>query len=186
MRNDNDRCLGDVGNHPGNAGASARWYVVQTQPHKDRGVASQLTAQNFHPFLPQMLKTVRHARKMRTVRTPLFPGYVFVRLDLARDRWRSVNGTFGVVRMIMNGDLPAPAPVGVVEALQAGCDRFGTLAGGLHLAVGGKVRIILGPLADSLGVIDRLDENERVRVLIDFMNCQVPVQLPRSSLRPAA
>jgi transcriptional antiterminator RfaH len=165
---------------------SDRWYVVQTQPHKDHGVVSQLLAQNFRPFLPQMLRTVRHARKMRTVRTPLFPGYVFVRLDLDRDRWRSVNGTFGVVRLIMNGDLPAPAPVGVVEALQAGCDRHGTLANGVNLAVGAKVRIILGPLADSLGVIDRLDENGRVRVLIDLMNCQVPVRLPRSALRSAA
>jgi transcriptional antiterminator RfaH len=166
--------------------ATHRWYVAQAQPHKDQGVAHQLAAQGFEHFLPQILKTIRHARKMRTVRAPLFPGYLFVRLDLTRDRWRSVNGTFGVVRMIMNGELPAPVLAGVVEALQANSDARGLLKGGIDLTVGGKVRIVLGPLAGRLGILDRLDENGRVRVLLDVMNCKVPVRLPRTSLRSAA
>jgi transcriptional antiterminator RfaH len=165
---------------------SLRWYVAQTQPHKDHGVANQLAAQGFKHFLPQLLKTTRHARKLITKRAPLFPGYLFVRLDLDHDRWRSVNGTFGVVRMIMNGDLPGPVPPGIVEALQANSDSFGLLRCGLDLFVGGKVKIVLGPLTGGFGVVERLDDNGRVRVLLDLMNGKVPVRLSRSSLRSMA
>ena len=42
---------------------------------------------------------LRHARKTEIVLCPLFPGYVFVCLDIGEQRWRAVNGTFGVVRI---------------------------------------------------------------------------------------
>ena len=61
---------------------------------------------------------------------PIFPRYLFVVLDLDRDRWRSVNGTFGVARLVMMaGDRPQPAPHGVVEALVALADGRDVLRG---------------------------------------------------------
>ena len=37
------------------------------------------------------------ARKLRdTPLNPLFPGYIFIVIDLSKQRWRSINGTFGV------------------------------------------------------------------------------------------
>ena len=47
---------------------------------------------------------MRHARKILNVRAPLFPGYLFVSLDLTRDRWRSINSTYGVLGLIMGGE----------------------------------------------------------------------------------
>ena len=92
---------------------------------REIGAARQLERQGFRTFLPQMLKTVRHARQLRTVRAAVFPGYVFVALDLARDRWRSVNGTINVSRLIMGEDMPLPVPTGIVEALMAYRDASG-------------------------------------------------------------
>jgi hypothetical protein len=37
----------------------------------------------------------------------LFPRYMFMILDLPRDRWRSVNGTYGVDRLLMRSGDPA-------------------------------------------------------------------------------
>jgi len=84
-----------------------RWYGVQTRPHREFRAQTQLAAQGFRSFLPLHRKTVRHARKLRTLSAPLFPGhlflflFLFLVLDLSRDRWRSVNGTFGVASLVM-------------------------------------------------------------------------------------
>jgi len=164
---------------------SRRWYVVQTLPHREAGAAGQLAAQGFSPFLPQMFKTVRHARKMRTVKAPLFPSYLFVSLDLGVDRWRSVNGTFGVARLVMAHERPAPVPAGVVETIMEAVDAKGVvrLDGGLD--VGQRVEVVSGPFARTMGVLARLDDGGRVRVLLDIMGGQVPMALKRDSLRAA-
>ncbi len=73
-----------------------RWYAVRTQPNQEARAEHQLQRQGFATFLPRIGKSVRHARKLRQVRAPLFPGYLFVQLDLTRDRWRAVNSTYGV------------------------------------------------------------------------------------------
>jgi hypothetical protein len=62
-----------------------RWYVVHTQPHRESRAQTQLAAQGFRTFLPLHRKTVRHARKLKTVSTPFFPRCLFVALDLSRD-----------------------------------------------------------------------------------------------------
>src|SRR5256885_14696986 len=93
---------------------ASRWYAVQCQPRRERTAAAHLLNQEFPVFLPLREKTRRHARKLESVRVPFFPGYLFVRLDLSRDRWRSVNGTLGVVHLVMQGQHPVPAPPGII------------------------------------------------------------------------
>jgi len=162
-----------------------RWYAVQTKAFSEAGADQQLKAQGFASFLPRISKTVRHARKLRTVRAPFFPGYLFVGLDLGRDRWRSVNGTFGVARLVMAGDRPVPVPTGIVEALRELVDEAGLirLDGGLKL--GQKIEVVAGPFAQALGELERLDGAGRVRVLLDIMGGKVPVLLDRAQLRAA-
>ena len=91
-----------------------RWYCVMTQPRREAFAFDNLTRQGFRAWLPLLGRTVRHARKVRTVRGALFARYGFVRLDLARERWRSVNGTFGVVGLLMAEDRPRPALADIV------------------------------------------------------------------------
>src|SRR3954453_18768639 len=69
---------------------NARWYLVHTQPKSERKAQWHLAAQGFSIFLPQFHKTIRHARQLRTVKAPVFPRYLFITLDLGRDRWLSV------------------------------------------------------------------------------------------------
>lgn len=161
--------------------AAQRWYVVQTRSQREAGVALQLEAQNFRAFLPRMTRTVRHARKLRLVEAPVFPGYLFVSLDLQRDRWRSVNGAFGAVGLIMGGEFPTPTPRGVVESLLAHADARGACRFDRDLVEGQRVKVLVGPFADAVGSLVRLGANERVRVLLDIMG-GVPVALERSAL----
>ncbi len=72
-----------------------RWFLAHTQPKSELKAGLHLGAQGFRTYLPQIEKTVRHARQLRTVQAPLFPRYLFVILDLDRDRWLSVRSTVG-------------------------------------------------------------------------------------------
>ncbi|BCX19572.1 MAG: transcription antitermination protein NusG [Geminicoccaceae bacterium] len=165
-------------------GPGERWYCVHTQPRREAWAFENLSRQGFRGWLPLLARTVRHARRVRTVATALFPRYGFVALDLARDRWRSVNGTFGVIGLIMDGDRPRPVPRGVVEGLQALADADGVVRYGLEVAVGQKVRVLAGPFADRLATVTRLDEKGRVAVLLEILGAERPVILQREQLLP--
>ena len=145
-----------------------------------------LEAQGFRPFLPHIQKTIRHARQLRTVRAPLFPRYIFLILDLGRDRWLSVQSTFGVSSLYTCNDRPVPVPQGVVEGLIARTDEANLTRFDAGLITGQPVRILSGPFADLVGTLERLDAAGRVRVLLTMMGTAVPVALHRSALLPAA
>src|SRR3974390_1243405 len=91
-----------------------RWYAARTLHNRENSACFNLARMGFGTFAPRVWRTTRHARKTRNAMAPLFPGYAFVILNLSRDRWRSVNGTFGVATLIMAGDRPMPVPRGVV------------------------------------------------------------------------
>lgn len=165
---------------------SARWYAVKCLANREAAASAHLGNQNFPVFLPRNQRTRRHARKIETVLAPFFPGYLFVQLDLTRDRWRSVNGTYGVSYLLMQGEMPAPVPKGIVEALQERCDERGVLGNISELRPGQDVRIMIGALADFVGKLERQDSAERVRVLLEIMGGQVSVVVPRAGVVPAS
>src|SRR5262249_5041714 len=100
-----------------------RWFLVHTLPHNERRAQLHLGAQGFRTHFPTIQKTIRHARQLRTVRAPLFPRYIFLILDLGRDRWLSVWGTVGVSSLYTCEDRPVPVPEGIVETLIANTDE---------------------------------------------------------------
>lgn len=162
-----------------------RWYVARSLPRQEPRAESQLVLQGFRVFLPRTVKSIRHARKFRMAKCAVFPTYLFVALDLARDRWRSVNGTWGVASLIMQGETPQPVPSGVVENLLDLTDGEGMTRFDRGFREGLSVRVVGGPFAAAIGTLERLDANGRVRVLLEIMNQQVPVLLHRSVLEAA-
>lgn len=161
-----------------------RWYAVHTRPHRELGAARQLTFQGFASFLPLHWKTVRHARQFRTTKAAFFPRYLFVRLNLARDRWRAVSGTYGVSAMVMEGDRPKPVPTGIVEDLYALADEEGVLTFDRILQPGQRVRMLSGPFAEKIGELKGLADRDRVQVLLDVMGARITVQTNAGMLAP--
>jgi transcriptional antiterminator RfaH len=166
--------------------ANERWYLVHTLPHGERRAQLHLGAQGFRTHFPTIQKTIRHARKLRTVRAPLFPRYIFLVLDLGRDRWLSVWGTFGVSSLYTCEDRPVPVPEGIVETLIANTDEANLALFTSGLKTGQSVRILSGPFANFVGKLERLDAAGRIRVLLEMMGTAVPVALRRSAICPAA
>jgi transcriptional antiterminator RfaH len=163
-----------------------RWFLVHTLPRNERRACFHLQAQSFKIYAPQISRTVRHARQLKNVCVPLFSRYLFVALDLDRDRWLSIQGTFGVASLFISEGRPVPVPRGVVEALMdhPGEANLALFADGLKC--GQQVRIARGAFADFVGTLERLDDAGRVRVLLQMMGSVVPITVDRSGLLPAA
>ena len=164
-----------------------RWYVVHTKPNEEARAGYHLARQRFGVYLPRYSKMRRHARKTERVVRPLFPRYLFIALDLARDRWVSIQSTFGVVGLVMSGEQPAPLPTEAVEAIRAREDADGHVALGLApgLGIGSKIRLLDGIFADHSGVVDRIADERRVAVLVQLLGRQVRVFVAAESVTAA-
>jgi transcription elongation factor/antiterminator RfaH len=162
-----------------------RWFLIHTLPQSEGRAEVHLRAQGFRTYLPQINRTVRHARRFRNVQAPLFPRYMFLILDLSRDRWLSVRSTIGVSTLVTCEGRPIPVPTGIVEGLISSYDQtVGNLDS--RFARGQSVRILSGPFAELIGTLDRLDAGGRTRVLLEIMSTVVPVTICRQTLCPAA
>ncbi len=167
-------------------GPGERWFVARVLAHQENRAQFNLHRLGFRSFVPRLRRTVRHARRLRDTLNPLFPGYIFIIIDLSKQRWRSVNGTFGVASLIMGAEQPTPVPPGVVEALVASCESREAVRLDDSLEIGQKVRILSGPFAETLCRLAYLDERGRVRVLLEIMGMEVAAHLDRSAIASAA
>lgn len=162
------------------------WYAVQTRVREEDKAAFNLRKQGFAVFLPKYKKTRRHARKTDVVHRPLFPGYLFVEIDLAREQWYSINGTYGVVRLISAGDEPAVVPSEIIDAIMMRGDESGIIQL-QHKALqqGDRIRVIAGPFAEYEGLFDEMVDENRVILLLDLLGRKVRTQVPYEALAVA-
>ena len=164
-----------------------RWYVVHTQPrHEDRALW-HLQNQGFECFLPRLKRLRSHARRARTVLEPLFPRYLFAFFDIATTRWRSINGSRGVVNLVTDGLQPLPVPEGVVEKLLGQADAEGVTSAAVLAALwtGRKVRICDGIFMGHIAEVDTvLPGSLRVHVLLSLLGRVATVQMPAYAVEP--
>lgn len=165
-----------------------RWYVAQTQARAEATAVRNLERQGFRAYLPRYLKRRRHARKTETVAAPLFPGYLFVSMDVARTRWRAIRSTVGVKSLICTGESPLAVPDGVVEDILARADNQGIvpMREPEPFEAGETVQVTEGPLADQVGWFERCTDDQRVVVLLDLLGRQLRVPLPLGAVRAYA
>lgn len=158
-----------------------RWYVAQVKPRQEKLAISHLARQGFETHCPLVARSKLVAKRPAIVREPLFPGYVFVELG-AEARWRSINGTIGVLRLVTFGNDPAPVPSGFVERLQDMADEHGDVAFEEDLQPGDAVRVVGGPFDDLCGSLASAAGSERVVVLLRLLSGDTRVTLPRAQL----
>ena len=161
---------------------SGRWYAAATQPRREIHAEVHLKRQGFTTFLPKRRVMIRHARRTREQTVSFFPGYLFIRLDLGRDRWRAVNGTRGVRSLVMQGERPLPVPAGVIESLLRCTDKEGQFEPKMTFARGDRVRLTEGSLTNMVGLVDADSPSGRVAVLLSIMHGEVPASIDRREL----
>jgi transcriptional antiterminator RfaH len=153
---------------------------AQIEPFRERLALHCLALNGFEVYCPRLREQRRSFGRKIITTPPLFPGYLFVWVVRGWwDAWWSP----GVVRLIMDGLLPARVPDDVISEIR-GRERNGfvELLKPRGLRPGMRVRVVSGPLSEQIGMLAALRPHERVLVLLQLLGGQQRVELARSSV----
>jgi transcriptional antiterminator RfaH len=162
-----------------------QWFAVQTKANAFNVARRHLTRQGFLNFAPTSEATRRQRGGFRTLQAPLFPGYIFVASDDQAQRWRAINSTYGVSRIVSFSGIPAPLPKGFIAALRARCDADGRILPEPEppaFTLGEDVRITVGPFANLIGEILKVSCDRRVVLLLDLLGGKIRVTVSNDHL----
>ena len=146
------------------------WYVLHVKPRTERKVMDRLARCGAWRHLPTFVKVRRVQRRKIRVELPLFPGYVFARLD--PDRRREVLRSNLIVRFI-----PIPHPRATIRQLRQirRAGRLAPLTPQATFAQGDAVRVTSGPFYGMTGYVD--EAGRKLILSIDILGRAVAVSI---------
>ncbi len=160
------------------------WAVVNTQPHREHIAVENLQRQDFIPYCPLIQRRRRHARRVMDVLRPLFPGYLFVKVNPDRERWRPMLSTLGVRSIVRCGGEVSLLEDGFIQAIRAREVDGVVSRPQSPYQVGQEVRRNGGAFDGLVGTIIELHERERLTVLMQMLGGAVKVRLNEGQLSP--
>lgn len=165
------------------------WYAIWTQSHFERTVAEQVSARRFQCFLPEMnVWTKRPGTPAHITRTPMFPGYFFVRHAMDKTSYIEILKVRGIVRILEDGwKRLTPIPDTEIDALQQLVDANLPIFPHHHLRHGDRVRVVDGPMTDLEGIFVQDRPNKgRLVLSIDLLGRSVAVEMDSASVTPCS
>ncbi|MBI5450714.1 MAG: transcription/translation regulatory transformer protein RfaH [Gammaproteobacteria bacterium] len=157
---------------------SGAWYAIQTKPRQERRALEHLQNQGYECLLLQCQRERVRQGARALLDEPLFPRYLFIRLNSVDSNWGPIRSTRGVIGLVCFGGIPAVLPDGVVEGL---AQRMIVKE---HLfCAGDRVRISDGPFAGLEGIFAQEDGMARVVILLEFMQQQQRLSMPVANIR---
>jgi transcription antitermination factor NusG len=160
---------------PIRAPQNLEWFVVHTWSRHEKSVFDQLRGKQIETFLPLYKPTKRWRNGQLSGPLPLFPGYLFVRIDIQNQL--PVLQTSGVARFVGFGQKPATISDNEIAQLEAAVASGIDLSPHPFLAVGDRVRIKCGPLTGLTGILTRDKQRLRVVLSVELISRSISVEL---------
>ena len=160
------------------------WGVVNTQPHKERIALENLQRQDFHAYCPLIRRRLNHSRRVTEALRPLFPGYLFVRIDAETQPWRPVLSTYGVRTLVRCGDELSLIADAFVQSLKAREVDGAIVRPASPYRVGQQVRVAGGPFDGLVATVIEMHENDRLTVLMELLSRAVRVRVDECQISP--
>jgi transcription antitermination factor NusG len=151
------------------------WFAVQTRTRYENLAAKQLNGRGYEVFLPYYQCKRRWSDRMQEFEVPLFPGYLFCRLNLL-DRLPILT-TPGVIQIVGIGKTPIPVDEEEVIALQTAVQTEVPRHPWPFLKVGQKVRVEAGPLCGLEGVLLNFKGSYRLVLSVSLLQRSVAVEV---------
>jgi len=141
---------------------ATHWYALQIRHRYEKRVAVQLRNKNVEVFLPLRAEVHAWSDRRQPVEIPLFPGYVFVRIDRSSGARLTVLNTGGVMSFVNFGSRAVQVPAKQVEDLQRLLSERVPCSLYPFLRVGQRVRLRGGCLNGLEGILDQRDPKHLV------------------------
>ena len=171
----------------------ARWYVVNVYSGSEKKVAESIKEQAVlkgmeDRILEVMVPTEEVVEMKKGARVnserKFFPGYVLVKMVMSDDAWHIIRNTPRVSGFL--GSRNKPQPITEVEAqriikqMTEGVERPRTA---IEFENGEQVRVIDGPFASFVGVVEEVDaEKMRLKLSVSIFGRSTPVELEFSQV----
>lgn len=159
----------------------SNWYLLQCKPRQDERAQLNLQQQNYSTFRPQLMSERSIGGKRQRTLESLFPGYVFIQLS-RDDNWAPIRSTRGVSRIVEFNHVPARVDEDVIAQLRERSQESLGFPADPQLKPGEPLQIVQGPLSPLEGVFLSMQGDERVMMLLNFLNRQQHVSVPLSYL----
>jgi transcription termination/antitermination protein NusG len=166
-----------------------QWYVINTYSGHENKVKANLehriVSMNQAPrfrrvVVPteQVIET-KDGQKVQ-IEKRVLPGYVLVNMDLNDEAWSVVKNTPGVTGFVGAGAKPVPLAQAEVDRILHTGAAHGAPAqkAVVEFSLGESVKVTSGPLSDFDGeIVDVNADAQKLKVLVDIFERQVPVEL---------
>lgn len=150
-----------------------QWFVARTKPRCEKKLAQHARRNEIHYYLPLMKsKKIYQKRKVEFTK-PLFPGYLFVCMNFNQKQTLLISG-------FSAGFLPVKHQQHLLDELKALHkipDDNIKIGYQYWLSSGLEVKIISGPFAGSIGVVESHDKIDEVRLQVDILRQAVLVRI---------
>ena len=151
------------------------WFALQVRSRREAMVANHLEGQGFDCFLPLYKSTRRWSDRLKEVEQPLFPGYLFCRLNLSNRG--PVLMTPGVQQIVGFGRTPVPVEERELESIRQ------VLSSGLpslpwpYMHIGERVRVNYGSLVNLEGILVNFKGSNRVVLSVTLLQRSVALEI---------
>lgn len=164
------------------------WYAVCCKPRQEAVAEENLRRQGYYVYLPRISATRRRQGQWIEVIEPLFPRYLFIRVDPVRQSTATVRSTRGAIGLVRFGGQPAVVPDEVIGTIAQREDAASDLHRNYRplFCIGDEVRLVGGPLAGMAGVFSHEDGEARVIVLLELLGKTNIVRVNRDWITLAA
>jgi transcriptional antiterminator RfaH len=163
------------------ASAQARWYLIQCRAQQDVRALDNLERQHFECYRPLYKREcIRRGRRV-AIHAPLFPGYLFIRLDRLHDNWLPICSTRGVFQIVRFNEYPLPVPDEIIDELRGRADAQSVREP--FLKSGEHVLITDGSFAGLEGIFLSTAGEDRVVLLLKILQREQALTFPVGSIR---
>jgi len=166
----------------GASGSLENWFALRVKSRCEKVVSTIAQNKGFQEFLPVYQSRRRWSDRMKSLEMPLFPGYVFCRLN---PQHRLPLLTIpGALHFVGIGKIPVPIDDAEIAAIQSAVRSGLSTEPWPYLEIGDHVRLEDGPLAGVEGLLVGTAKEQRIVVSVSLLKRSVAVTIERHWARP--
>ena len=159
-----------------------QWFALRVKSRHEKAVASAARHKGFEEFLPLYRWRQTWSDRSKWVEMPLFPGYVFCRLDPeSRLPLLTIPGALNFVSF---GKTPAPLDEAEIASVQAAVQSELATEPCSFVETGQRVRLCRGPLAGIEGLLIDVAAQHRVVVSLTILRRSIAVNIESQWVEP--
>jgi len=161
---------------------SDQWFALQVRSRYEHSVATHLGGMGYERFLPLYKCRRRWSDRFKEFELPLFPGYVFCRLDLSNRL--PVLMTPGVTLIVGAGKIPLPIDEVEMTTIQAAVSSGLRSEPWPFLQIGQRVKMNYGPLCGLEGILVDRRGRHHLMLSVTLLQRSIAVEVDRDWVSP--